>query len=261
MKTASLQGKRILVTRARRQAEAFSREIAACGAIPVEVPVLDFRRSQDPSTVSDVLVNLMSYHWIVFTSANGVHYFFTALRENEQRFPKNARVAVVGKKTLHALHDHQIQADIVPEEFIAEDLFRELKKQVKPSENVLLPRGNLARRWLADALRAIGADVCDLVIYETAVCEDSREALINVLSAHRIDAITFTSSSTVRFFRILLADVDWRTLIKDVEVACIGPIAAETARNEGVKVDVVAKNYTTTGLLNALETDFEEGPY
>lgn len=141
-----LEGKRILVTRAAGQAEAFAEAIAARGGEPVEVPVITFREPWDESGGEEVLRQLPKYRWIIFTSANGVRFFFKWLQKAGVDFPAGVKVAVVGKKTLDVLQDHGINADVVPDKFVAESLLECLKDKIEPGDMVLLPRGNLARK-------------------------------------------------------------------------------------------------------------------
>src|SRR5699024_5031796 len=127
-----LCGKRILITRAKEEAASFSRDIAMRGGIPVEIPVISFHRWNDATSVRHVLMRLHDYRWVIFTSANGVRFFFQWLREMKHNFPRGVKVAVVGMKTFDVLKRHGVTADIVPGEYVAEKLAECLKTKIKP---------------------------------------------------------------------------------------------------------------------------------
>ncbi|HET7522453.1 MAG TPA: uroporphyrinogen-III synthase [Bacillales bacterium] len=254
-----LEGKRILVTRAREQAAPFSREIINRGGIPVEIPVIAFRRPAHITEMKTALSHLSEFKWIIFTSANGVRFFMERLREFHLDFPKEAKIAVVGEKTNDTLKNYGLAACIVPKKFVAESLLEQLKSEVQPGDKVLMPRGNLARKVLPEELGSLGAAVTDLVVYETIQNNGSRHALAESILKHRVDAVTFTSSSTVTHFMRLLAAAGLKDRMGQVKIACIGPVTAETARESGLVPDIVAEEFSTSGLLDALEQFYGEG--
>lgn len=254
----SLEGKRILVTRAAEQAEPFSAEIRARGGEPVEVPVIAFRRPEDPSEIKKILARLQEYHWIIFTSANGVRFFFEILREAGFDYPVGVKTAVVGQKTLRVLQKYGVNADVVPEQFVAESLLQRLRSEVRSGDAVLMPRGNLARKKLSEELSKCGVNVTDLVVYETVVNRDVEKTLSKLLKDRRPDMVTFTSSSTVKFFLQLLGTSDGRDYLDTVKVACIGPVTAKTATEQGLPPDIVAEEYSVDGLLDAMEQFYGE---
>lgn len=254
----SLEGKRILVTRAAEQAESFSAEIRARGGEPVEIPVIAFRRPEDPSEIEKALQHLQDYRWVVFTSANGVRFFFQILREAGFDYPVEAKTAVVGQKTLRVLQKYGVNADVVPEEFVAESLLKRLKSEVRSEDAVLMPRGNLARKKLPEELSECGVNVTDLVVYETVANRDEEKTLTKLLKDHRLDMVTFTSPSTVKFFLELLGKRDRRDYLHNVKVACIGPVTAKTATEHGLPPDIVAEEYSVDGLLDAMEQFYGE---
>lgn len=256
MNDLPMADRRMLVTRTSDQAPMFSREMKARGAIPVEVPVIALHPPADRTDIKRSLVHLSAYHWIIFTSRNGIRFFFQALHEEKRTFPPNVKVAAVGKKTLQALQEYGVDADVVPDEFVAEKLLEQLKPLVQPNERILLPRGNLSRKMLAEELADLGADVSDLVCYETVANQENRAALIDTVVKQDIDVLTFTSSSTFQAFVELLEGIDWRSYVQDVKIACIGPITAKTVKEYGLVPDIVAQKYSTSGLLDAIEQFF-----
>lgn len=251
-----LKGKRILVTRAKEQAASFSEKIAEHGGIPIEIPLIKIQPPKDMGQVERALQSIDTYDWLVFTSTNGVEYFFHFLDEFKISFSeaKRPKIAVVGKKTLQALEQKGMKADLVPAHFVAEDLLKKMMTELKAGESVLLARGNLARSLLPEKLDENGMKVEDLVIYETVLDIEKQAELLHLLESRSLDIITFASSSTVTNFIELLAGTNWQEWMGSIQIACIGPITEKTALDAGLNVHIVAKNYTITGLLEAITT-------
>lgn len=248
-----LEGKRILVTRAAGQAETFSREIKERGGEPIEVPVIAFRPPEDYTEIKKVLGRLGEYRWVIFTSANGVRFFFEALGKAGCKFPEGSRVAAVGKKTWRILREFDVKVDVIPNEFIAEDLLKQLAAEVQHGDMILMPRGNLARSKLPDGLVELGAVVEDLTIYRTVMNWTYREKLLALLVSGQVDIVTFTSSSTVDNFFKLLEGANEKEFLHHVKFACIGPVTAKTARKYSIKPDIMPGEYSISGLLDAME--------
>ncbi|HEU5141038.1 MAG TPA: uroporphyrinogen-III synthase [Bacillales bacterium] len=255
--TCPLEGKRILVTRATGQAETFSREIMERGGEPIEVPVIAFLPPEEPTEIKKVLGRLEEYHWVIFTSANGVRFFFEELKKAGLAFPSTSKVAAVGKKTWRILRKYDARVDIVPDEFIAESLLEALKAEVQPGEMILMPRGNLARMKLSDGLTEWGAVVDHLTVYRTVMNGSEREKLLELLAAGQVDIATFTSSSTVVNFFELLEGTKAEKLVAHMKFACIGPVTAETARKYGIEPEIIPEEYSISGLLNAMEQFYD----
>lgn len=254
-----LAGKRMLVTRASEQAAEFSREIIRHGGIPVELPVISFRRSEGSREIERTFERLSAFQWIVFTSSNGVRFFFERLHERQIVFPTEAKVAVVGEKTAGTLQRYGVRADVIPGEFVAESLILKLRPEVKPGDEVLLARGNLARSILPEALTKAGAHVTDLIVYHTVRNREIAPKLADLLKNDRLDVVTFTSSSTAHHFFDILKRMNIREAIDRVKIACIGPVTARTVKDNGLEPDIIADEYTVPGLLAALEQYFGEG--
>ena len=237
-----LNGLRVLVTRARPQATEFAKRLGEAGAEAVCVPTL----SIEPLAVKDDprLRDLGRYDWVVFTSANGVTVFAEALAEMGVAFPE-ARLAAIGPETAAALREVGRRADLVPAEFVAESLADALP----PGDRILLPRAAGARDALPDRLRQRGAAVDVVEMYRAVAPPGLRSDLAAALSG--VDVVTFTSSSTVRHF----VEAIGRDIPSRVRVACIGPITAATARDAGLPVAIIAEEYTTQGLVDALIRD------
>jgi uroporphyrinogen III methyltransferase/synthase len=256
-----LFGKRVLVTRAREQASSLAAAIEELGGEPFEFPAI---RIQPPSgadrlaKLDEALSRLAEYDWIVFTSVNGVDYFFRRLAQLriDIRRLAGARLAAVGPKTAEALGSRGLIADLVPpSRFQAEGLADALLAEFAPASKVLIPRGDLAREVLPDALRERGHEVTAVDVYETVPAREDADELIEFLQHRRIHAAAFTSSSTVTYFLEALKQAgaaDPVRLLDMVQIVCIGPVTADTARAAGLTVHRVAKEATVDSLIEAL---------
>ncbi|MBW7650769.1 uroporphyrinogen-III synthase [Anoxybacillus sp. ST4] len=245
-----LKGKRVLVTREKAQAKALSQTLERYGAIPIELPLIRIERAKQ---LDDALVNEWhTYDWIVFTSQNGVKYFFELIGEIKP--PTWPKVAAVGEKTAKALQKRNIVVDLVPIEFVAESLAESLTLLLSTHARILLVKGNLARDTLREQLNNI-ADVTDWIVYETTINEEAKSQVVALLQQRLIDVITFTSSSTVRSFERAIAkeNVD----LSFVTIACIGPITKQTALDLGIPVHVCPHTYTIDAMVQELYQYFQ----
>ncbi len=244
-----LTGKRILVTRPKAQAAALIDRLTALGAEPVIFPTIEISALKDTSLIDQAINQLSAYQWVIFTSVNGVSAFWqrlTALGKGSNAFA-GIQVAAIGPATAQALMEKGVQPSFVPDEYVAEALLPGLG-EVR-GQRVLLPCAEIARKALVEALQNHGALPEEIAIYHTLPSQPDSQALAELEKG--IDIATFTSSSTVQNFFALL---DGRAfeLLKGVVIACIGPITAETAQTLGLAVDIVPKDYTVDGLVEAL---------
>src|SRR3989442_1145316 len=238
-----LAGLRIMVTRADDQAVSLTRALEAEGAIAVACPVIAI----EPIEVeADRLAALDGYEWAVFTSANGVDRLLAELQRAGRVFPIHIKVAAIGPQTAARLRDRGLHPALMPTRFIAEDLAEALAAAMTPRAPILVARAAGARDVLPDRLRAAGARVDVLELYRAVPPPGLRQRLAQNLD--RVDMVTFTSSSTAAHF----AEAIDRPLPERVAVACIGPITAQTARDLGMRVDIIAQEYTTRGLVEAI---------
>ena len=239
----SLAGLRIMVTRADRQAAGLANALAARGATAVRCPVIAIEPlAVDPATLRD----LGRYDWLVLTSANGVDRLRELLRAAHRDFPAGLKVAAIGPETAARAREAGMTPTLVPQRFIAEELADALSAAMAPGARIMLARAAGARDVLPEQLRARGALVEVLETYRAVPPADVRPQLAACLPG--VDMVTFTSSSTVRHF----VDAMPGALPERVIVACIGPITAETARELGLRVDIIAQEYTTRGLVDAI---------
>ena len=242
--TRPLFGKKILITRARSQASKLSKMLSNFGANCIEIPAIKIIKPSDNySAVDEALAKIREYHFIIFTSENGVKHFFERLKlkKLDTRSLANAKVAAIGSTTAAELLAHGIIADFIPAEFKAEALIELLKGEIS-GKKVLIPRAEEAREILPQELKGYGAAVEIVPIYKTI------SAIEGKINFDDIDLVTFTSSSTVKN----LVSVVGVEVLKNVKIAAIGPITAATLKDFGIEVDIEAKEYTIAGLVDAI---------
>lgn len=254
-----LWGRRILVTRARAQASGFLERLRRLGADAVELPVIAVEPVAERRELEASLVALRraeaARRYAVFSSANAVDLVWTAIESSggDARDLGGVRLVAIGPETAAALARHGLRADLVPPEYVAEAVAEAMIAEGVQGARVWLPRAATARDVLPERLRQAGAEVEVLPIYRTVLPEGSAAALRSELERGPIDAVTFTSSSTVAHFR---AALEGRPFPAGAIAACIGPVTAASAREAGFPVEVVAAEYTTAGLTGALAAHF-----
>ncbi len=252
-----LFGKRVLVTRTRTQASALSEMLTRKGAQPIELPTIEIRPYGDYADLDTALRNLHEYGWAIFSSSNAVDVVFDRLRAVglDARGMHGVQVAAIGPATRRRLSEHGVAADFVPSNFVAESVVDELKRFGLNGKRVLLPQAEIARDVLRNGLAELGASVDAIPVYRTVTPANSAERLNKVLS-DGTDIATFTSSSTATNLVELL---DGNTsALKGATIACIGPVTAKRATELGLSVDVIASTHTIAGLIDAVESHFEE---
>jgi uroporphyrinogen III methyltransferase/synthase len=245
-----LQGRRIAVTRPAAQAEGLLAGLSRLGAQPVHCPTIRITEPDDPTPFRQAVRQLDSYDWVVFTSANGVARFWHELETcgGGASLPNGMQVAAIGPATAAALERRGVRPEVVPEEYVAEAVADALTgRAVIAGCRVLLPRAAGARQVLPERLRSAGAEVDEVIAYESRPDPDGIAKLRDGLQRGVFDMITFTAASTVNHF-IEVAGAD----PGGARVAAIGPITAAAARTAGMAVDVVAREYTEEGLLQAI---------
>ena len=248
-----LTGRRIVVTRAREQQGDFAELLEGYGAKVVEYPSIAFLPPEDWEPLDQALDRIDSYDWAIFTSANGVRFFLERLqaRGKDLRVLQGIRVATIGPATAATLQEAGHTANLVPDEYRAEAILKALGSDLG-GMRFLIPRAAEAREVLPVGLRERGAEVDVVPVYRTVPVADESATVLALLRAGQIDAVTFTSSSTVVNFVEAFPGEDLPALLKGVTIACIGPITAETAARCGLRSDVIASTFTIPGLAEAL---------
>jgi uroporphyrinogen III methyltransferase/synthase len=226
-----------------------------------ELPTIALAPPKSWRPLDQALARLPRYNWLIFTSVNGVERFLARMKRRGlgPSALRGARIAAIGPATARALRRQGLRPDVVPDEFRAEGLLKKLGTTGWRGKRVLLARAAAAREVLPQELRRRGARVEVVAVYRTIVPASSRRRARGLFGRRKPDAITFTSSSTVRNFVSLLGRARARRALAGVAVASIGPVTSRTARGLGLQVAVEAKEFTTTGLVKALEKLFR-GP-
>ena len=255
-----LWGQTVVVTRAREQASGLVDGLRALGARVIQCPTIRVETLTDFSVVDASIGNLRTYGWIVFTSANGVDYFWTRLRHLgfDARHLAGMQIAAIGPATVAALETRGLVADYVPDSSISEAVAAGMLQRGAGAARVLLVRAAEGREVLERDLIAGDASVTLAPVYRTEP-DGSNAALVrDLLEAGQLDWVTFTSSSTVRnFVDAIGADVVARCRPR-FKVAVIGPVTAQSAREAGLEPDVIAASASVESLALALTAANEQ---
>jgi uroporphyrinogen III methyltransferase/synthase len=254
-----LLGKRILVTRSREQASDLIGILEERGAGCIECPTIAIRPPEDISPLDRAIDAIDSFDWIVFSSANGVRFFFDRLFEKGRdiRALGSIRIAAVGSSTAEVLRELYLNIDLIPDVFRAEGLIAAFSELEMAGKRVLVPRAKVARQTLVDGLEAMGADVTVVTSYETVLPPVPPE-VIDILEVEPADVLTFTSSSTVKnFFRAMPEDIRER-VTATAKIASIGPITSKTAEKYGLEVHIEPSESTIPALADAIEAYFSD---
>jgi uroporphyrinogen III methyltransferase / synthase len=249
-----LAARRIVVTRTRKQAGALSDQLRDLGAEVIELSTIRIEPPSDLRAFAELVQDAHGYDWIVFTSPNGVTAFFEMFYKlyDDARDIGAARIAAIGPATAQRVRDFHLKVDLQPDEFIAEAVVREFKKEGDiETLRILIARAEEARDLLPKELRALGAIVDVAFAYRTVAETSDRTEARSRLAAEGADMITFTSSSTVENF--LALGLPWPV---GMEVASIGPITSKTARDRGLTIGVEATRHDIPGLVDAIRRFF-----
>ncbi|MBU1566978.1 MAG: uroporphyrinogen-III C-methyltransferase [Proteobacteria bacterium] len=252
-----LFGKKIIVTRTREQASDLVAGLEEYGANCLEHSTINIQPVDSYEVLDEELERLKEYHWIIFTSLNGVKYFFQRLHGKgmDARNLKGPEIAVVGKSTADLLLKYGVHADLIPSVFTGEGLAESLLDQGVEGRNILLPRALQGREILSETLRGAGAQVTVAPVYQNCPVQGDKEFLRAELLKGGVDMVTFTSSSTVRNFLALLDDenqAELKKILADVKIAAIGPITAKTVTDSGLRVDVQPEQHTIPAMIEAI---------
>jgi uroporphyrinogen III methyltransferase / synthase len=253
-----LLGKGVVVTRAREQASGLLRDLTDLGACCFEFPTIEIRPLDDYSSLRKAINELETYHWLIFTSVNGVLFFWRELRNMglDARALGGSKVAAIGPATAAALEEKGVFADFVPDKYVAESVVDGLLKLGIKDKKVLIPRAKIAREVLPNELEKAGAHVDLLPVYETGLPQEDGETILTSLEKGEIHYITFTSSSTVEnFFSLISPDKLRPFLEKGLKLVCIGPVTADTLKKSGFSPDLMPEDYTIPGVIKVLKGD------
>jgi uroporphyrinogen-III synthase len=262
---------KILITRPRAQADDFAEKLRSAGFEPIFFPVIEIQPIENNVALERALGKLTCYEWVVFTSVNAVDVVFDQLESaaEPQRHAENEkslrlsdsvatpRFAAIGPKTAEALRKYGIEPDFVPEEYVAEAILPGLGDV--QGKWILLPRAEIARQTLPEAIASAGGIAHEIAVYRTLPVQPDPGGLAALKSG--VDVVTLTSPSTVQNFAAICkqSGLDPLNLPNNPLFACIGPITEQAAREEGLTRLVVAGEYTTDGLIEAISKVREHG--
>jgi uroporphyrinogen III methyltransferase/synthase len=255
-------GRRIMITRPRRQARKLIERLNELGAHCLVQPVIEILPPSDWPAVDEVLSRLSTFDWLVFSSANGVEALFERLEQTgrDVRALGSLKIAAIGLGTAEALRAYRIKADLLPGEFRAEALAEQLVAAAKDQRDgsdaapprFLLVRASRGREVLAETLRAAGCDVEQVVVYRSVDVEAPDAEIAMMLEQGRIDWITVTSSAIARSLARMFGED-----LRRARLASISPVTSETLRELGYKPQAAARQYTMEGVVEAIR-GFEE---
>jgi uroporphyrinogen III methyltransferase / synthase len=254
--TKPLFGRRIVVTRAREQASSLVSLLSDAGAEVIEFPTIKTEPVEDTASLDKALSGVASHDWIVFTSANSVRYVWERLDAVglDSRALAGVSVAAIGPATEAGLRSRGIQPDFVATRSRSEGVVEDIGDVSGLS--ILVPRADKGRAELVTGLQAVGAAVTPVTAYRTLPDGNGAERVAEMLADGEVDAVTFTSGSTVANFMDALPGDEARRAVKDVCSAAIGPVTATAAKERGLAVTVQAERATVESLSEALITHF-----
>ncbi|HIE64891.1 MAG TPA: uroporphyrinogen-III C-methyltransferase [Nitrospiria bacterium] len=249
-----LFGKRVLITRAKDQAIEFNDLLTACGAEVVPFPTLQIVPPPRWTELDAAIRELETYDTIIFTSVNGVRAFRKRLYDlgEDLRLLKGITLCAIGPRTAQEIEAWGLRVDLVPAEFKAEGVLDVLEKAGIRSRRFLIPRAAEAREILPDEIKKRGGEVCVAPAYQAFRPAYDVKQIESLMTKKRIDVVTFASSSTLRNFMEIIGEEKVRTWMKARVIACIGPITAGTAREFGLRVDIIPKKYTFPDLAASM---------
>jgi uroporphyrinogen III methyltransferase/synthase len=255
-----LEGRTVAITRARHQAAEFSRLLAGLGAKVVEFPTIEILPPDSWAPLDEAIDNLHRYDWIIFTSANGVRSFVARLRERGKTMGqfKGIRFCAIGPRTAEEMREESMEVHLVPTEYRAEAVAESLGKEGLVGKRVLLARAKRARELLPRELKNLGATVDVVAVYQTVQPTGDTSQFLRFLEAGNIDAIAFTSPSTVSNFMEMFASRKDELLrgLETVAIAVIGPVTQARALELGLRVHISPSEYTIPALTRAMAEYF-----
>ena len=257
-----LFGKRIVVTRPREQAADLVEALDQLGATVIEAPTMRIVAPEDFAPLDEACAAVGRYDWIVFTSPNGVDYFFQRMQlgPTDTRSLAGVKLCAIGPGTADRLGQHCLRPDVIPAEYSRESVVAAMRAAGDlAGKTFLLPRADTAREFLAEELRKAGGLVTEVIAYRTLAIDLERNSepdIYRMLLDRKIDVVTFTSASTVRNFVRLYGVDPVADLLQPVAIASIGPVTAEAALQCGIRTSIMPDEYTIPGLVQAIVEHF-----
>ena len=261
-----LTGKTVLITRSAEQSSKFRDLLGQKGANVLEMPALEITAPSSWVDLDRAIANLVSFDWLILTSANGVNYFCDRLADQgkDARTLAGIKIAVVGKKTAAILQQRNLQPDFIPPDFVADSLVDNFPEELT-QQKILFPRVETGgREVLVKELTAKDAEVVEVAAYQSGCPQKIEPNVWQALQQKQIDIITFASSKTVRNFTQLVQQeldkhnqINLQSILENVGIASIGPQTSKTCQELFGRVDIEAKEYTLEGLTQAIANSAE----
>ena len=256
----SLGGKTILITRAVHQSEEFVRLVRAHGGTPILFPTIEITPPPSWDATDRALEGLYMYEGLIFTSANGVEFFFRRMEERKSPLQdlRPKMIFAVGDKTRQAIERRELTVKMVPEKHTSFDLQNMLEHEDLQGKAFLFPRGNLGIDQLEGNLRILGAHVDSIIVYQTVQPrQENVEPIRQQLLDGTIDAVTFTSPSTFQNFHAIFPGTGLKNLLGRSRIAVIGPTTARAVEETGLDVDIVSKQSTIESFVESIAEYFQ----
>ena len=253
-----LFGRGVVITRPEAQAESMSHLLTDMGARVIHFPTIRIDPPASWENVDAAIKRLNTYQWLIFTSANGVRFFFARLYElgGDLRDLKGIRLCTIGPATAQTVENLGLRVDLVPSAYLSEGIVQAFADQDIRGVKILLPRAEQARDIIPAGLSAQGAQVDVVTVYRTVNSGRKKRELEGFLKRKMVDVITFTSPSTVACFLDIMGR-DF-ALPPDVKIAAIGPITAAAVKKAGLPIDIRQENYTVPDLVTGIASHFEK---
>lgn len=248
-----LEGKRFLLTRSAEQTVEITKKLEKFGAKVFKLPTIRIVPPKSYHDLDKAISEIENYQWIIFTSQNGVDYFFQRYRKKGKSFEvlKKIKIGAIGPATEKKIKNYHLRIVFEPKIYTSEGIIRDLKKKKFQIEGtrILLPRADIAPQWLPQELTKLGAEVTQVIAYRTMREKKVPARIKKMLRTGEIDLVIFTSSSTVKNF---LSLVGKNNLSQKVKFASIGPVTTKTAQELGLKINLQAKEPTLDGLVESI---------
>ena len=258
--TKPLEGRTVVITRAASQAAELSTLLESYGAQVFVCPTIEIREPDSYERLDEALDHLYGYDWLIFTSANSVHFFLKRLATRGLKVEDldEIRVCAIGQKTADELHEAHVHVDVIPSQSTGEGVFVALGEFAGGVQglNFLLPRAAVGREYLPQALENAGARVDVVTAYQTVVPENLDRGRLAAMLAGGVDCVAFTSPSTVKNLAQLFDTHDLSKTLAGVAIACIGAVTAATAVEYGLDVDIQPDQSSSESLAIAIAQHF-----
>jgi len=247
-----LSGRGVVITRPEEQAADLGALLREAGARVIYFPTIKIIPPDRFDDLDRTIDAIGTYDWVIFTSANGVKYFFERFHERGKdiRDLKGSKICTIGPATAGSISNLGLRVDIVPDEYISEGVVQAFEGQNLKGKRVLLPRAEIARDIIPEGLSKLGATVDVVTAYRTVNSGRKKDELSDLIKQNKVDVVTFTSPSTVTNFIDIIGRNE--KLPESIKIACIGPVTSSAAQEAGLNVDIMQGPYVISGLVCAI---------